>query len=451
MDALSNETLMVVWVVAGALTVAAVVLFLRSKHLKSKCETVEAELAERSAEELVEALYAQNGELKEKIAYGRQMLGKLTDAHLKAQTKVEKIKAGLPPPNFKVDDDEDLKAAINQIRDKQYRLIENNEATTSLTEWSWFGSKSDGKILIKTYNKLMIGAFNAEVDLARSKMRHGSYDTAINKLEKSVKALEKLAETVNVLISPRYLQAKEEELQIWHSDLVRRQEAKEQRKRERALLRQQNQELGRGSDDDDEEELGNELDACEKDLAKAREMALQIAGDDLAEMELKIAEIEEERRRLEEKFQRSISQAQITRAGYLYVISNVGSFGEDICKIGMTRRLEPMDRVVELGDASVPYRFDVHTLAFVQDAPKLEKQIHTVLTEKRVNRENHRKEFFYVTPAEAKGVMEEMGIKSSWYFEREAREYRESELRREAMKQARRAPKTALQELPESI
>lgn len=451
MDALSNETLMVVWVTAGIWAVLAIALFLRSKHLASKCQTFEAELAERSAEELIEALYVQNAEFEEKIAYGRQMLGKLTGAHLKAQTKVEKIKAGLPPPNFKADDNEDLKATIQRIRDKQYRLIENNKATTSLSEWSWFGSKSDGKTLIKTYNKLMIGAFNAEVDLARSKMRHGSYDTAITKLEKSVKALEKLAETVNVLISPQYLQAKEEELQIWHSDLVRRQEEKEQRMRERALLRQQNQELGRGSDDDDEEELGNELDACEKDLAKAREMALQIAGDDLAEMELKIAEIEEERRRIEEKFQRSISQAQITRAGYLYVISNIGSFGEDICKIGMTRRLEPMDRVVELGDASVPYRFDVHTLAFVQDAPKLEKQIHNALTDKRVNMENHRKEFFYVTPAEAKGVMEEMGIKSSWYFEREAREYRESELRREAMKQARRVPRTASQELPETI
>lgn len=450
MDALSNETLMVVWVVASALAIAAVALFLRAKHLKSKCQTAVAELAERSAEELIEALYAQNGELEEKIAYGRQMLGKLTDAYIKAQTKVEKIKAGLPPPNFKADDDEDLKAAIQHIRDKQYRLIENNEATTSLSEWSWFGSKSDGKTLIKTYNKLMIGAFNAEVDLARSKMRHGSYDTAITKLEKSVKALEKLAETVNVLISPQYLQAKEEELEIWHSDLVRRQEEKEQRKRERALLRQQNQELGRGSDDD-EEELGNELDACEKDLAKAREMALQIAGDDLAEIELKIADIEEERRRLEEKFQRSIFQAQITRAGYLYVISNIGSFGEEICKIGMTRRLEPMDRVVELGDASVPYRFDVHTLAFVQDAPKLEKQIHNALTDKRVNTKNYRKEFFYVAPAEAKAVMEEIGIKSSWYFEREAREYRESELRREAMKQARRTPRTASQELPETI
>jgi len=451
MDALSNETLMVVWVVSVTLAIVAVALFLRSKHLKSKCQIIEAELAERSAEELIEALSVQNCELEEKIAYGRQMLGKLTDAHLEAQTKVKKIKAGLPPPNFKADDDEDLKAAIQQIRDKQYRLIENNKATTSLSEWSWFGSKSDGKALIKIYNKLMIGAFNAEVDLARSKMRHGSYDTAINKLEKSVKALEKLAETVNVLISPQYLQAKEEELQIWHSDLVRRQEEKEQRKRERALLRQQNEELGRGGDDDDEEELGNELDACEKDLAKAREMALQIAGDDLGEMELKIAEIEEEKQRLEEKFQRSISQAQITRAGYLYVISNIGSFGEDICKIGMTRRLEPMDRVVELGDASVPYRFDVHTLAFVQDAPKLEKQIHNALTDKRVNVENHRKEFFYVTPAEAKSVMEEMGIKSSWYFEREAREYRESELRREAMKQARRTPRTASQELPETI
>ena len=110
-----------------------------------------------------------------------------------------------------------------------------------------------------------------------------------------------------------------------------------------------------------------------------------------------------------------------------------------------------MDRVVELGDASVPYRFDVHTLAFVKDAPVVEKKLHNAFTEKRVNTENHRKEFFYVTPEEVKEQMDDLGIESLWFYDREAKEYRESELRREAMKNTRRAPKVDSAELPESI
>jgi hypothetical protein len=168
-------------------------------------------------------------------------------------------------------------------------------------------------------------------------------------------------------------------------------------------------------------------------------------------LELKIEKIDAEKKRLQAKFERATSQAQITRAGYIYVISNIGSFGEGICKIGMTRRLEPMDRVVELGDASVPYRFDVHTLAFVDDAPKLEKALHKVFDSKRVNKENYRKEFFFVAPDEVKTVMNKIGVKSSWYFECDAREYRESELIREALMGARRSRKPASTELPEAI
>jgi Meiotically Up-regulated Gene 113 (MUG113) protein/uncharacterized protein DUF4041 len=438
----------------GALTLLAfsVHFYLRAKSLKRKYTTINAELKKTPVSALVQKLSEQKMSLERKVAKGRSAMARLTEIHTEADKKVQKIKAGLPPPNFKVDDDEDLKSAIRDIRSKQYRLIDLNDATRSLSNWEWFGSKSDGNTLIQNYNKLMVGALNAEVDMARSKMRHGSFDTAINKLEASVKALEKLAETVHVEISPEYLLAKEEELKIWHADLLRRHEEKEARKHQKALLREQNQTLGRGSNDDEEdEEVANELEACAKELARARELARQIAGDDLAKLELKITQIEEEKRELEAKFERATSQAQITRAGYLYVISNIGSFGEGICKIGMTRRLEPMDRVVELGDASVPYRFDVHTLAFVEDAPRLEKEIHRALSGNRVNRENHRKEFFHVSPEDAKAVMSDLGIKSSWFYDCEAKEYRESELMREALQQARRQPKEASSELPESV
>lgn len=439
--------------ISFALGISAIFLLNKALSLKKSNNRMSAEIAKNPVSVLVEELEKEKSSVSEKLQNGNAVFSKLLEAYVEAEAQVNQIRTGLPPPNFKIDDDEDLKSAIREIRGKQHELITSQRATSSLTNWEWFGSKSDGQKLIKIYNKLMISAFNAEVDMARDKMRHGSYDIAINKLNKSIQGLEKLAETVNVMISSEYISIKEKELKIWHADLERKYKEKEERRKQKAILREQNKTIGRSSDDDDDEddELENQLTTCSRELEKARELAKQIAGNDLAELELKIEKIEEEKRELEEKFARATSQAQITRAGYIYVISNIGSFGEGVCKIGMTRRLEPMDRVVELGDASVPYRFDVHTLAFVNDAPKLEKAIHEVFNSKRVNKENHRKEFFFVSPKEVKAVMENNGIKSSWYYECDAREYRESELIRKAMFGDRRSSKAASTEFPESI
>lgn len=450
-----NQPTFFIAVISLVLGILAIILYAQALSLKRSNDMISAEIVKKPVSVLIEELEMEKLSVSEKIKKGNAIFTELIQAYDKAESQVSQIKVGLPPPNFKIDDDERLKSAIREIRGEQHELIINQRATSSMTNWTWFGSKSDGQKLIKTYNKLMISAFNAEFDMARDKMRHSSYDAAIKKLRASTKSLEKLAETVNVRISSEYLSIKEEELRIWHADLVRKYEEKEARKMQQAILREQNKTLGRLSDDDDdddeEDEIENQLATCAAELEKARELAKLIAGDDLAKLELKIEKIEEEKRNLEAKFERAISQAQITRAGYIYVISNIGSFGEGVCKIGMTRRLEPMDRVVELGDASVPYRFDVHTLAFVNDAPRLEKAIHKVFFSKRVNKENHRKEFFLVTPEEVKSAMEDIGIKSSWYYECDAREYRESELMRKAIFGEQSNQSATSIKLPEAI
>ncbi|MDT8375861.1 MAG: DUF4041 domain-containing protein [Mariprofundaceae bacterium] len=450
MEASSDQLPYFIAAISFALSISALVLYARALSLKKNIDTMTIEMAKKPVPVLVEELENEKLFVSEKLQNGNAVLSKLLEAYAKAEAQVSQIKAGLSPPNFKIDDDENLKSAISEIRGKQHELITSQRATSSMTNWEWFGSKSDGQKLIKTYNKLMISAFNSEFDMVRDKMRHGSYDAAVNKLFASTKALEKLAETVNVMISSEYLSTKEEELKIWYADLERKHEEKEARKEQKAILREQNKTLGRSTDDDEEDEIEDQLATCSAELEKARELAKQFAGNDLAKLELKIEKTEEEKRKLEGKFERATSQAQITRAGYIYVISNIGSFGEGVCKIGMTRRLEPMDRVVELGDASVPYRFDVHTLAFVDDAPRLEKAMHNAFNSKRVNKENHRKEFFFVSPEEVKTVMDNIGIKSSWYYECDAREFRESELMREAMNGERCSHKASI-ELPEAI
>lgn len=161
-------------------------------------------------------------------------------------------------------------------------------------------------------------------------------------------------------------------------------------------------------------------------MAKAQ-LQLQEANDQQkAEYESKLIDLQKKLQEAEEKNQRALSMAQQTKSGHVYIISNVGSFGEDVYKIGMTRRLDPLDRVKELGDASVPFTFDVHSMIFSDDAPKLETELHKIFNKNQVNKVNPKKEFFKVNIKDVKSQIEKMGIQSKWTMLAEAKEYRES-------------------------
>lgn len=170
----------------------------------------------------------------------------------------------------------------------------------------------------------------------------------------------------------------------------------------------------------------------QKAMEKARAAYASANAEQKAKYEQQLNDLESRLKEAEEKNQRALSMAQQTRSGNVYLISNIGSFGENMVKIGMTRRLEPMDRVRELGDASVPFQFDVHAIIYSDDAPKLEKDLHRAFKDQRVNKVNHRKEFFRVSVQDVKAKLEELGIKAQFTLAAEAAEYRET-LRIEAM------------------
>ena len=142
--------------------------------------------------------------------------------------------------------------------------------------------------------------------------------------------------------------------------------------------------------------------------------------------ELKLKDLEEKLRETEEKNQRAISMAQQTKAGYVYIISNIGSFGENVYKIGMTRRLEPLDRISELSNASVPFSFDVHALIYSDDAPNLEYELHKRFNENRINKINPRKEFYKVNLKEIEAEVKIMGFDIKFTLLAKASEYRET-------------------------
>jgi hypothetical protein len=175
-----------------------------------------------------------------------------------------------------------------------------------------------------------------------------------------------------------------------------------------------------------EKEVERELKRLETERAAiqaALEKALAEAKDEHS------AEVERLKERLaeaEEKAQRAVSRAQMTKSGHVYVISNIGSFGEGVFKIGLTRRLEPLDRVRELGDASVPFPFDVHMMISSDDAPALENVLHRAFHTLRLNKANPRKEFFRTTIDDIRGVVESHHGEVSYLADAEALEYRQS-------------------------
>jgi len=418
----------------------------RRKELAHEIERKQKALESKTVDELVNELQQSFQEIEQKLSSGKPVFDKLKETLNHNADQLKYIDVGLLPPTFQFDDRESLKKQIEECLEQQFKLIKSGGATTAYSNWEWFGSKSKGTQMVNAYQYLLLKAFNAEFDVIRKQMRHTSSDTAIKKLYRLEEQLEKLGETANVTISNDYFNLKVKELHVWHNELKHKEELKQEKKKNQALLREQAKQSG-----GDTEELEDNIYYRKSDLNKAKKLALQLHGASAADMELKISRMQNEIEKLEAKFERATSQAQITKAGYIYVISNIGSFGEGVVKIGMTRRLEPMDRVKELGDASVPFKFDVHTLTFVDNAPQIENTLHRKFNEKRVNIENQRKEFFKVTPQEVSSVMEEMGIECDWYFDVEAKEYRESLLIREALKEEFAQAQTVSSNLPASI
>lgn len=285
----------------------------------------------------------------------------------------------------------------------------------------------------RTAIAFVVDAFNGKVDSILSKVKKDNYGTLEQKIKDAYEVVNYNGRAFrNAVITPEYLAARLEELK-W---AVRTQELKVQAQEEQRRIREQMRE---------EERARREYEKAMKDAAKEEEMlrkAMEKAQKQIesateakkAEYEAKLEDLKQRLAEAEEKGKRALSMAQQTKHGNVYVISNIGSFGENVYKVGMTRRLDPLDRVRELGDASVPFPFDVHAIIESDDAPGLETALHKALSLMQVNKVNPRKEFFRVTISDIKTMVEKMGLKTAWTMDAEAAEYRETMAIEEAMK-----------------
>lgn len=271
-----------------------------------------------------------------------------------------------------------------------------------------------------------VDAFNGKVDSALAKVKHDNFGKIKQEIIDAFALVNHNGEPFrNARINQAYLDARLDELkwavathELRQNELAEQREIKQQIREEEKAQREMEKAIKEA--EKEERILQDALSKARAELATANAEQRSLFEQKLFELENKLAEAEA-------RGQRALSMAQQTRRGHVYVISNIGSFGENVFKIGMTRRLEPLDRIKELGDASVPFSFDVHAMIYSENAPALEREMHLKFDRESVNKINYRKEFFRTSLAEIKQVVIEQNITDvHWTMKAEATEYRES-------------------------
>jgi hypothetical protein len=360
------------------------------------------------------------------------------------EENLEDISFGIYKPHFSFESSDAYKQELERIRSRQKALVKNNQAATCAIEWEVRGSKREGARMQKQYLKLMLRAFNGETDAAVARVTWNNITRMEERIRKAHQAINELGGVMQMSISAEYLDLMLTELRLEFELQEKKHEEVEEQRRIKEQMREEEKaqrEAERARKEAEEEEA-----RYQKALEKARAEMEKAKGAALAQLKLKTEQLGLALQKAHEMKDKATSMAQLTRSGHVYVISNIGSFGENVFKIGMTRRLEPMDRVRELGDASVPFEFDVHAMMYSEDAPSLEGSFHEHFNSRRVNMVNERKEFFAVSLNEIEEFAQQHGLNIELTKLAEAKEYRQTLSLKEASQKkaaAKEAPKAA--------
>ncbi|MFD7843601.1 DUF4041 domain-containing protein [Nocardia sp. NPDC059764] len=308
--------------------------------------------------------------------------------------------------------------ALKQLQGEiRYEARRDGGAIEASTTWTVNGSVTEGRKMIREYSMLMLRAYNAEADNLVRSLKPYKLPSALDRLDKIAITIERLGKTMQLRVAPYYHELRRRELSMTadHLEMIARQKQYERDERDR--LREERKAY---------EELTRERTKLEQQQQQARDAlaALEAANKrDTADADDLRARLEA----LENAIEDIVKREDNISAGYVYVISNIGAFGEDVVQIGLTRRYDPWDRIRDLSNAAVPFRYDVHALFYDDNAAGIEAELHRRLADKRVNQINYRREFFKVAPAEVRENLRALTGRLLEFNElAEAVEYRQS-------------------------
>ena len=304
-------------------------------------------------------------------------------------------------------------------------MIKNEIAIVGNINWTVDGSKAKGAKMVRDIQKLLLRAFNSECDEVVSRVSYANFDSSKSRIEKSYQSISNLGKVMKIEISYSYLQLKIQELTLAFEYKQKKQEEKEEQKilkaqlREEAKLQKEIEET-RKKILKEQQHYQNALNSLNKKIENASDLQLTELLNKKAEIEVQLSEIDKNIKDIDYRESNA-------KAGYVYIISNIGAFGENVYKIGMTRRLDPQERIDELSDASVPFNFDVHAMIFSENAPALENALHKAFESKKLNMVNQRREFFSVSLEEIKKEIRKNHDKTVEFIDiPEAEQYRTS-------------------------
>jgi hypothetical protein len=329
-------------------------------------------------------------------------------------------------PKFAFVSSAEYKNRLDALRVEQKEMIKSDSAAQGNQNWTVNNNKVQGRKMVRDMIKLVLRSFNNECDYCVDNVKFNNIERSVQRIEKSYDSLDKLGSIMQVTIHPVYKDLKLQELYLAYEYQQKKQEEKEEQKRIREEMREQ-------------QKLEQEIKKAREKIAKEKrhfaialkdlELRLNAAQDSIEKsvIQERMKEIEAQMSELDKEEKAVDYREQNAKAGYVYIISNIGAFGEGVYKIGMTRRLEPLDRIYELGDASVPFEFDLHTMIFSDDARSLEAKIHEHFKKNKLNKINNRKEFFRVDLNEIEKVVRENYDKAiDLIKDAPAEQYRES-------------------------
>lgn len=366
---------------------------------------------EAEVERARQAAAAATRELSEARAARDSVAAEILD--LRAVTSVQEF--GLYDYENPAELSVELATELEALRQQIKQTVSRGHATRATHNFTFNNSAAQGRKFVGDMSKLMLRSYNAEAENCVKTVRAGNLHTAQKRLSTAASQVERLGGMIDLHISDDYHRLRLKELELTNRHLQAVQHEKELERARREELREAKKA---------EQELAREKERLEKERSHYANAlaALEAKGDFEGAERLrdKLADVE---RAIDDVDYRAAN----IRAGYVYVISNIGSFGPEVVKIGLTRRLDPMDRVNELGDASVPFRFDVHALFFADDAVGVESMLHQHFAEQRINRVNLRREYFRVTPEQVLEVLRQHSVEVlEFTLEPAAEEYRSS-------------------------
>lgn len=378
-----------------------------------------------------DATRRETAEVRSTYAEKRKLLDQLEQQVAVYDERLSFAELGVYEPHFDYSDSEEYKDSIRRCRDEQKRMVSEKSAVSANNNWTVDGSKSKGQTMINRQTKLTLRAFNNECEAAVANVRWNNVNAMEKRIRTSASQIDGANASMNLQLEEDFIELRIKELRLTHEYREKQKAEKEERA-----------EMARA--EREEKKLLAEAEAAEKKEREYKRL-LDKARSEVGADQSKIAELEALLAEAHSAAERAQAMATMTKSGYVYVISNVGSFGEDVVKIGLTRRLDPDDRVRELGDASVPFGFDVHAMIYSEEAPALESALHREFAERRINMTNFRKEFFRVGLEEVEEAVTRLAPSASFFKDREAQEWHETMARRnETLAQLKASVETAL-------